>query len=316
MYVVHLVCRDEIQNNFNLEIRIITLTMRGPWYVINKAVDSDTTNFKDLVAKIVDEFPCGYSDIVKLFYFCADSKSNIQIHSDQDLMHMFAKHMSFKCCCMSIAYHKPDVDPPEIPLWDNVDIPCTPSMPAPSHVEPSQATQTGTATEPDDDMVDAKDNYPMNPEPENEHVGVDEEGLYLDIAPASHANVDTTEEKDEDYDLGSNSKSDLSDSDMDDEVNDRLSSDMPQVAYNKDDPSMEVGSIYPNMSEFKLALATHAIKKEFEYNIEKSEPRRYRAYCAGVEDGWKWRLHASTMRDKVVVQVISFSFIFVVCSYF
>ena len=34
---------------------------------------------------------------------------------------------------------------------------------------------------------------------------VDEEGLYLDIVPASHANVDTTDKKDEDYDSGSNS---------------------------------------------------------------------------------------------------------------
>ena len=79
-----------------------------------------TLNFKDLVDEIMEEFPCGYGDVVKLFYFCADSKSNIQIHLDQDLMHMFAKHMSSKCCCMSIAYHKPDADPPEIPLWDNV----------------------------------------------------------------------------------------------------------------------------------------------------------------------------------------------------
>ena len=30
----------------------------------------------------------------------------------------------------------------------------------------------------------------MNPEPHNEFVGVDEEGLYIDIEPSSHANVD------------------------------------------------------------------------------------------------------------------------------
>jgi hypothetical protein len=32
--------------------------------------------------------------------------------------------MSSKCSCMSITYHKSDVDPPEISLWDNVDILC------------------------------------------------------------------------------------------------------------------------------------------------------------------------------------------------
>ena len=192
---------------------------------------------------------------------------------------MFTKHMSSKCCCMSIAYHKPDVDPPENPLWDNVDILCTPSMSTPGYVEPSKGTQIGTATEPDNDMVQAEDNYLMNLEPENEHVGVNEEGLYIDIAPASHANVDTTEKRDEDYDPGSNSESDsMSDFDMDAEVDeivkDRVPSHIPDVAYNKDDPSMEEESIYPNMHEFKLALATHAIKNEFDYNIEKSEPRK------------------------------------------
>ena len=30
---------------------------------------------------------------------------------------------------------------------------------------------------------------------------------------------------------------------------------------------MTVGSIYENMSCFKLALATHAIRNEFEFNI-------------------------------------------------
>ena len=113
------ICRNDIETSFNLEIRIISTTMRGPWFAFNKVVDSDTTNFKDLVDEIVDQFPCGYGDVVKLFYFCAASKSNIEIHSDHDLMNMFKKHMSSKYCCMSIAYHKPDVDPPKIPLWDN-----------------------------------------------------------------------------------------------------------------------------------------------------------------------------------------------------
>ncbi|RLN29858.1 uncharacterized protein C2845_PM05G24550 [Panicum miliaceum] len=131
-------------------------------------------------------------------------------------MNIFAKHMSSQRCFMSIVYHKSDVDPPEIPLWDNVEIPCTPSMSAPSYMEPSKGTQTGTVTEPDNDMVEEDDNYLMNPEPHNEYVGVDKKGLYIDIAPTSHTNVDTIEKNDEDYDPDSNSESDsISDSDMD-----------------------------------------------------------------------------------------------------
>lgn len=86
-----------------------------------QVVGSDI-NFKDLLDEIVDQFPCVYGTVLKLSYFCADSKSNVQIYSDQDLMNMFTKHMSSKCSCMSVTNHKSDVDPPEISLWDNVDI--------------------------------------------------------------------------------------------------------------------------------------------------------------------------------------------------
>jgi len=45
----------------------------------------------------------------------------------------------------------------------------------------------------------------------------------------------------------------------------------PIVAYDRNDPPMSVGSVYPNMKQFKLALNQHAIKHEFEYLTEKSE---------------------------------------------
>ena len=47
---------------------------------------------------------------------------------------------------------------------------------------------------------------------------------------------------------------------------------MPIVAYDRDDPPMSVGSLYPNIVQFRLALSQHATKNEFEYNTEKSDP--------------------------------------------
>jgi hypothetical protein len=35
------------------------------------------------------------------------------------------------------------------------------------------------------------------------------------------------------------------------------------VDYDKNDPPMAVGTIYPNMKEFKVALSQHAIKHDF-----------------------------------------------------
>jgi hypothetical protein len=78
----------------------------------------------------------------------------------------------------------------------------------------------------------------------------------------------------------------------------------PDVQYDKDDHPMTVGSTYPNMGIFKLALSQHAIKHEFEYNTEKSAPYRYRAYFPRKKKyKCPWRLHASTMEDRSTVMV-------------
>lgn len=67
---------------------------------------------------------------------------------------------------------------------------------------------------------------------------------------------------------------------------------------------MRVGSIYHNMREFRFALSQHAIKHEFEFNIEKSDPGRVRVYCSRKNDeGCRWRLHACTMKDNITIKV-------------
>ena len=79
----------------------------------------------------------------------------------------------------------------------------------------------------------------------------------------------------------------------------------PNVDYDKNDPPMVVGTMYLNMKEFKVTLSQHAIKYEFEFNIEKSAPSRYRVYCSRRDrDNCPWRLYTSTMQDMRTVMVI------------
>jgi hypothetical protein len=76
------------------------------------------------------------------------------------------------------------------------------------------------------------------------------------------------------------------------------------ITYDKEDPPMTVGSSYPNMYEFKVALSQHAIKHEFEYNTVKSAPHRCTVYCSRkVEDKCPWRLHASSRSRSCTVVV-------------
>jgi hypothetical protein len=106
---------------------------------------------------------------------------NIQVHSDQDLVEMFAKHRASRTCLLTIAYYSPSSESPVIPDWDcsspstvnPVEPPFTPSIGCPNLAEPNHATVTQSA----------ESEYLANTNPMNEHVGVDDERLYIDLSP-------------------------------------------------------------------------------------------------------------------------------------
>ena len=87
-------------------------------------------------------------------------------------------------------------------------------------------------------------------------------------------------------------------------VKDREPEHMPDVDYDKKDPPMSVGTVYLDMDAFKIALATHALKHEFNYNIEKSDTWRYRVNCSQQSEGYRWILHTSTLRDGHTIKVM------------
>jgi hypothetical protein len=63
-----------------------------------------------------------------------------------------------------------------------------------------------------------------------------------------------------------------------------------RIVYDKDDPVIELGSTFPSMKEFRLALRQYAINREFELGNEKTDSTRHRAFCRG--DNCPWRLNA------------------------
>ena len=44
-------------SRFKLEIRIVALNCRGKWYSLEKIVDADFTNFRDLIDEIFEKYP-------------------------------------------------------------------------------------------------------------------------------------------------------------------------------------------------------------------------------------------------------------------
>jgi hypothetical protein len=121
-----------------------------------------------------------------------------------------------------------------------------------------------------------------------------------------------------DSDCASDSASDEEDEEEDGLVGKDPLPPTPVLTYDKDDPPMNVGNIYPNMYDFRIALSQHAIKREFEFNIEKSDPGRVRVYCSRKKkkEACRWRLHARTMCDGITMKVMFEQLDLLSCSFF
>lgn len=177
--------------------------------------------------------------------------------------------------------------------------------------------QDEDSTEQDEDSTEQDkgddEDYLANPLPENEHVGVDEESMYLQDAPLQVV-VCHDQDKDKDYNPHEDHEgaSEMeakfgAQVEPDEELVDHEAEHIRNFEYEAENGSpMAVGSTYPSMAEFKVAISQHAIKHEFEFDIEKSAPYRFRAYCSRRDkDNCPWRLHASTTDDLTTVVVIA-----------
>lgn len=319
-------------SSFNLEMRIVAPKSRARWFWFNEAVDADRAHFAGMVEDVVERYPPDYGDVASLFYFCRETKVHIPIRNDQELVEMFEKNRAYRTCLLTFAYHSPSSEPPVIPSWDSesptnaepppnvaaqssgeppscAEPPLTPSMACPSLAEPSQATQCESV----------QPEYLANPNAMNEHVGVDDEALYIDLGPlhpppppnpqgprVDREDVisDGGESSETDDDDDDESDSDDEVEDIDDMVRDREPENFPEADYDKKNPPMDEGTVYSDMDAFKIALASHAVTHEFNYDIEKSDTGRYRVYCSQRNDGCKWRIHAATQKDGHTVKVI------------
>lgn len=88
-------------------------------------------------------------------------------------------------------------------------------------------------------------------------------------------------------------------------VNDRIPGE-DAISYDKEDPPMEVSSLYATMNEFRAAVRQHAIKGQFELGTKSSDTGRFRGYC--IAEGCPWAIVARLMHDEKSVRVLTFNF--------
>ncbi|KAE8793488.1 hypothetical protein D1007_31902 [Hordeum vulgare] len=75
--------------------------------------------------------------------------------------------------------------------------------------------------------------------------------------------------------------------------------------YDKENPVIEVGKLWPSMVEFRMSFRTYAVKKEFEAKTMWTDQNKFYARCKGYDGGGnacKWRKHAEKAPPLVVEQ--------------
>jgi hypothetical protein len=115
-------------------------------------------------------------------------------------------------------------------------------------------TEDSTDVQPDNNSKEAGDSYLCNPIPENEHVGIDEEKMYLENEK-DKANVPEDGSEDGSEDESEDGSEDESEDGSEDESEEEpeLEEELhepdhaPNTEYDQQDPPMTVGSTYPNM---------------------------------------------------------------------
>ncbi|KAF0926735.1 hypothetical protein E2562_027165 [Oryza meyeriana var. granulata] len=73
------------------------------------------------------------------------------------------------------------------------------------------------------------------------------------------------------------------------------------MAYNPNNPCMDVRIVYPSMEEFRLAMRQFAINKEFELDLVKTDPSRYIGGCK--VEGCPWHIVGHRQPDMKIVMM-------------
>ncbi|XP_035817447.1 uncharacterized protein [Zea mays] len=215
---------------------------------------------------ICDQHAWNVDDEVQFSYFDKFENKSMKIKSDLDLSLMFAMHLGER----SVVVQNDVV----IGGRANQSIRSQPSC------SQSHPVLTLDYDVPDEVVYDNEDER-LYPDLVKSHPT-----LLLDNRPAQFVDTDQ-EEEEENIDMGMSGHED--------------DEDRPVIDYDKDNPSLAEGTIFPSMVDCRNALATYCIKGEYDFEIDKSEPSRLRVHC--TYERCRWRMHASKMRDSTLIQV-------------
>jgi hypothetical protein len=90
-----------------------------------------------------------------------------------------------------------------------------------------------------------------------------------------------------------------------DEVDDAHDDELVNL-YDKENPVIEVGKLFPNMDEFRMCFKTYAVKAEFDAKTMWTDRSKFYARCKGFDGSakpCKWYISARRQPDGTTIRV-------------
>ena len=214
-------------------------------------------NFNEVKRAMCNKYPWGMNDTVVLRYLDSDTNCYVDVKRDDDLALMFGKHHETKSVVVQLfAYFKTllrtVVDSNTVHLNHPNPTRATDRQPpfsaGASQQKQRKATSSDANVIPDAECEGTLFDIGVHSEDEDEKMYLASDHDYI---PAIYASTDEEEDQ-EDVDMGGF---------IDREIVD--DADKPIVEYDKNNPSMKEGTVFPSVIDCRNSLATFAIIKEF-----------------------------------------------------
>ena len=93
--------------------------------------------------------------------------------------------------------------------------------------------------------------------------------------------------------------------DVADDVDDAHDDELVSV-YDKENPVIEVGKLFPSMKEFRMCFKTYAVKHEFDAKTMWTDRKKFYARCRGFDGSvrpCKWYISARIQPDGSTIRV-------------
>ena len=268
-------------------------------------VDS-TVTFNGFRAAIYAKYPWGMYDAVEFRFWDQDKTVWVPLQCDDELAVMFAANAQSRSANVEttvIQRSRPGSNTPSSSKKSTgagSNSSRGKRASASSRCNPAATSTANNPNQPAPTQI-FKDPIIVEAEPDDV-LGSDEEDdrMFPDLMPKRNA-----EQQDEDF-----IPAEFSDTeDEEEEENREMGSfenddeDRPEMMYDRENPSIAEGVVFPSALDCRNAVATFSIQHEVEFKILKSDPTRFSVYCAFPR--CRWRLHASVMRNCTLFQVLT-----------